>query len=226
MTRNKPNKPITGHIGIGVGTNSRGGLGTGVIITGVDVGGICVLTTVGWRVTVLVIVGVIVLVAVEVAAIGIKIIPVSRPHNLWVSQTSASTGYSPTGARVPSSKRRSQNTDSGIPSKSNFKTIILESLCGSRIVTLTLLIGYVFCFTFRTPASHIHQRSVRETTGGKTVWVGWEVEVGSEVRVNTAVDVGDGGSEVRVGLNVAVEGAIRVVVGVLVNAGMEVRVGV
>ena len=52
------------------------------------------------------------------------------------------------------------------------------------------------------------------------------MEVGSEVIVNTAIDVGDGGSEVRVGLNVAVEGAIRVVVGVLVNAGMEVRVGV
>lgn len=226
MTRNKPNKPSTGHIGIGVGTNSRGGSGTVVIMMGVGVGGICVATTVGGSVTVLVIVEVGVLVVVEVAAIGIKIVPVARPHNLWVSQTSASTGYSPTGAKVPSTKRRSQNTGSGIPSKSNFKTFLLHRFCGSRIVTVTLSIGYVFCVTFRTPASHIHQRSVRETIGGKTVKVGREVNVGIGVKVGAAVDVKDGGSRVRVGLNVAVEGSVWVIVGVLVGSGVEVWVGV
>lgn len=56
--------------------------------------------------------------------------------------------------------------------------------------------------------------------------MGREVNVGIGVKVGAAVDVKDGGSRVRVGLNVAVEGSVWVIVGVLVGSGVEVWVGV
>ena len=46
------------------------------------------------------------------------------------------------------------------------------------------------------------------------------------MKVGAAVDVKDGGSRVRVGLNVAVEGSVWVIVGVLVDTGMDVEIEV
>ena len=92
--------------GAGLGCSSD----NGVFSAKVGVGGTCVAVGVAEDVKVLAVVGDGVMVAVEVATSGITILPASCPHNPFTSHATAITGYSPTGASIPSPNRRSHVT--------------------------------------------------------------------------------------------------------------------
>ena len=107
---NNPNKPIICHNGREDWAGSVITSGAGVINPHVSVGNICVAVGVAEGIKVLVAVGEGVRVAVDVATSGITILPASCPHNPFTSHATARTGYSPTGANVPSPKRQSHFT--------------------------------------------------------------------------------------------------------------------